>query len=400
MTQEDSSELTDDLLRRQRGWTYRGDAVQSRSRSVEGRRPQRSRYVKIQESLRNDLFNGRWELVGTSRISSRNEKFATVDLFSGCGGLSLGFKMAGFHSHLAVEVDPDASATYRRNFPDAFVWDDLVEKLPDRTALEAIDGQEVNVLLAGFPCQGFSVAGKRDPDDPRNKLFWQTIRFAALMRPWFVVLENVPGIITMQNGRVLEMIREEFSKIGYPGMSALVLEAADYGVPQYRPRTIFIANRFGETNPYPAKLKKPDEYVTIEEAIDDLAAEPRNPKLNHDWTHHSPSMEKRIAAVEPGGSLYDSYTDAWKRQYMGSPSMTVKENHGGTHIHYRLNRTLSAREMARLQSFPDDFIFEGRMKRAMFQVGNAVPPLLAKAIALALKPTLRRMHRQMADEAR
>lgn len=392
----DKTDLAAELKKRQRSWKYRGDAVTERKRSVRGRRAQRSRYVRVQAELLNSLFNGRWEWSDTSGVSARREGFNTVDLFSGCGGLTLGFDMAGFVSRLAVEVDPDASATYRRNFPSAYVWDDLVENLTDEQATEALGESDTHILLAGFPCQGFSVAGRRDPEDPRNKLFWQTIRFAKLLRPWFVVLENVPGIITMQKGHVFEMIREEFAKIGYPGMSTLVLEAADYGVAQYRPRAIFVANRFGYSNPYPKRVLEPADHVPIEAAIEDLASRSRDPSINHDWTHHSPQMVKRISAVEPGGSLYDSYTDAWKRQYEGVPSMTVKENHGGTHIHYRLDRTLSAREMARLQSFPDSFLFEGRMKRVMFQVGNAVPPRLANHIGLALKPSLRSIRARLA----
>jgi len=108
-------------------------------------------------------------------------------------------------------------------------------------------------------------------------------------------------------------------------------------------------------------------------------------------------MEGRIAQVPPGGSLYKSYYDAWKRQYRGVPCMTIKENHGGTHVHYELNRVLSAREMARLQTFPDSFIFWGTMKRAYFQIGNAVPPVLGRHIALALRPSLDRLAKEHSE---
>ena len=113
-----------------------------------------------------------------------------------------------------------------------------------------------------------------------------------------------------------------------------------------------------------------------------------DPSFNHEWTKHTTKMKERLSKVEPGCSLYDKYIDAWKRQYRGVPAMTIKENHGGTHIHYDLNRVISAREMARLQSFPDTYIFSGRMKRVMWQVGNAVPPLLAKNIGLALRHSM------------
>ena len=128
--------------------------------------------------------------------------------------------------------------------------------------------------------------------------------------------------------------------------------------------------------------------MPIEDAIGDLPDWERIPSLNHEWTRHSKEFEKRISKVPPGGSLYETFMDAYKRQYRGVPSMTIKENHGGTHIHPTLDRCISAREMARLQSFPDDFIFEGPMKKAMWQIGNAVAPFMARAIADALAPFL------------
>jgi DNA (cytosine-5)-methyltransferase 1 len=347
-----------------------------------------SRYTRVQRLLEQYLFNAPYNLVDPGTHALGSMVFTCVDLFAGCGGLALGFEKAGFKSELAVEMDRDAAATYRRNFPQAMVWADRIENLSDEELRNIMGDQTVHAILAGFPCQGFSVAGQRNPRDERNVLFRQVIRFADVLRPWFVVMENVPGIVTISHSKVFDAIYREFGEIGYRWMSALVLEPAAFGVPQFRPRVIFVANRFGLPNAFPKLLLEPKDYVPIEAAIDDLKLLPRDPSINHDWTYHSPEMEQRIAQVEPGGSLYDSYYDAWKRQYRGVPAMTIKENHGGTHIHYELNRTLSAREMARLQSFPDDFLFEGRMKRVMFQIGNAVPPLLAYHVALALRPTL------------
>ena len=197
-------------------------------------------------------------------------------------------------------------------------------------------------------------------------------------------MENVPGILTIQKGAVKQAICEAFDEIGYPNVSVAVLESAAYGVPQIRPRAIFIANRFGMPNPYPKPQLLSEHYTAIESAIDDLPEYTRIPEINHEWTRHSAEYMERLAKVPPGGSLYASYADAFKRQYPGKPSMTVKENHGGTHIHPYLNRVISAREMARLQTFPDSFIFEGSMKKAMWQIGNAVPPRLAECIGLAL----------------
>ena len=172
------------------------------------------------------------------------------------------------------------------------------------------------------------------------------------------------------------------------GVSVRILESAAFGVPQLRPRVIFIANRHGLPNPYPREILNESEYRTIESAIDDLKILGRNQMPNHEWTNHSAEFEYRLSQIKAGESLYSSFRDAFKRQYRDKPSMTVKENHGGCHIHYELNRVISAREMARLQTFPDDFIFSGRFKRVYWQIGNAVPCLLSYCIALSIRHQL------------
>ena len=188
----------------------------------------------------------------------------------------------------------------------------------------------------------------------------------------------------MQKGEVYKEILKQFADIGYPNMSVRILEAATFGTPQLRTRAIFIGNKLNRTNLYPLPQFDRSKYKTIESAIDDLKDLIPDPSINHEWTKHSKNFENRISQVPPGGSLYESFRDAYKRQYKGVPSMTVKENHGGTHIHYEKNRVLSARELARLQTFPDTFIFAGTMKRAYWQIGNAVPCLLAKNLAHAI----------------
>lgn len=192
----------------------------------------------------------------------------------------------------------------------------------------------------------------------------------------------------IQKGNFKQAICEEFDTIVYHHLSIAILESAAYGVPQIRPRVIFIANRFGMHNPYPKAQLLPGGYKPIESAISDLPAYTSIPEINHEWTRHSPEYMRRIAQVPPGGSSYETYLDAFKRQYPGLPSITIKENHGGTHIHPYLNRVISDREMARLQTFPDSFIFGGSMKKAMWQVGNAVSPQLAEGIGYALIPYL------------
>jgi len=311
-----------------------------------------------------------------------------VDLFCGAGGMTQGLVDAGFQPVASVEINPIASATHRRNFPKCHHFCGDIYEFEGEKWLSQINSPPIHLVVGGPPCQGFSIAGKRDPNDPRNHLFREFIRVVSEIKPWYVVMENVPGILTMQKGKIKEAIFEEFQSIGYKNISVAILESADYGVPQIRPRAIFIANRFNLPNPYPKAQLLQHEYEPIESVISDLPAYTPIPEINHEWTRHSPSYTERLAKVPPGGSLYETYVDAFKRQYPNKPSMTIKENHGGTHIHPHLNRVISAREMARLQTFPDSFLFEGTMKKAMWQIGNAVPPRLSECIGYALIPYL------------
>lgn len=350
-----------------------------------GTRDAISRYSKLKAKLDSDLFNNNWFEIDALAQAELPATINYIDLFSGAGGLSQGFKQAGLNKIMSVEIDKDASSTIRRNFPESHHFECNIEDLSNEEIRKAISDKTVHIVCGGPPCQGFSVAGLRNPHDPRNQLFKEFVRIVNVVKPWYVVLENVPGILTMQEGTVYQEIIRQFSAAGYENMSVRILEAATFGAPQLRTRAVFIGNRFGKRNPYPKEQFCKQTYRTIESAIDDLKNHPRDAKINHEWTAHSKKFEERIAKVPPGGSLYETFRDAFKRQYRGVPSMTAKENHGGTHIHYEKNRVLSARELARLQTFPDDFGFEGTMKRAYWQIGNAVPCILAKNIALALK---------------
>lgn len=353
------------------------------------KRPQLNRNSAMRKQLdQSGFFNLKSQWVDTTNSNMDTARYNVVDLFSGAGGISCGLRQAGYRPILGVEIDPDAASTYKLNFPNVPLFHGDIRKLSSEKLLDFVRGKTVHLVTGGFPCQGFSLAGYRDPNDERNKLYKEVVRVVQVLKPWYVVLENVPGIMTMTNGRVVETIINDFESIGYPEMSVHLLESAAYGVPQLRPRAIFIANRYGLKNPYPKPQLDSSHYVPIERAIDDLKERGPDKSINHLWTRHSPQFIERIKEVGPGESLYKTYQDAFKRQYKGVPAMTIKENHGGTHIHYELNRCISAREMARLQSFPDTFIFCGTMKRAMWQIGNAVPPLLFKNIGLALLPKL------------
>ncbi|MBW4575290.1 MAG: DNA cytosine methyltransferase [Aphanothece sp. CMT-3BRIN-NPC111] len=349
------------------------------------------RYERIQRELATVKRDSYQILVDINVPPKALHTYNFIDLFCGAGGMTQGLVQAGFNPVASIEISPIASATHKRNFPSCNHFCGDIHEFNTQEWLSTIGFPSIHLVVGGPPCQGFSVAGKRDPNDPRNYLFQEFIRIVSEVRPWYVVIENVPGILTMKQGKTKHAIIEAFENIGYTNVSIAILESAAYGVPQIRPRAIFIANRLGMQNPYPNPQLLPEQYKPIESAISDLPAYEPIPSINHEWTRHSPAYMERIAKVPPGGSLYETYVDAFKRQYPDKPSMTVKENHGGTHIHPYLNRVISAREMARLQTFPDSFIFEGTMKKAMWQIGNAVPPRLAECIGYALIPYLNRV---------
>jgi DNA (cytosine-5)-methyltransferase 1 len=244
--------------------------------------------------------------------------------------------------------------------------------------------RKLNIIAGGFPCQGFSVAGKRVVTDPRNFLYKQMLNVVKHLQPDFVVGENVPGLRYMQQGAVERKIVEDFRKAGY-NMQVAILCAADYGVPQKRHRLIFIGNRISKLNYYPLPLIDPSKYKTVKDAISDLMNLPDNEAINHSRTKHDARMVQRMAQVKQGEGISKKYKDSYRRLWWHRPAITVKANHGAGCIHPRRNRVITAREMARLQSFDDDFIFEGSKTAQQMQIGNAVPPLLAKAIALAVK---------------
>lgn len=311
-----------------------------------------------------------------------------VDLFCGAGGLSKGLEMAGLHGICGLDWFDEAGMTYRKNFNHPFVNGDI--KSADKkkefydTVKKQLKGRKLDVVAGGFPCQGFSMAGNRIVDDPRNSLYLELIEIVKTLQPNYVICENVKGLRSMLDGKVEQKILDDFKSIGYE-MNVATLCAADYTTPQKRERVIFIGNRIGVKNLHPKAMLEPKEYVTTGQAIADLMDHPEDPDFNHVPTKHRPDMAKRMAALEEGKSLYKGYSDAWKKCPWNEASCTIKENHGGVNIHPKLPRVLTAREMARLQSFPDDFIFEGPKNKQLVQIGNAVPPYLGKAIGMAIK---------------
>lgn len=316
-------------------------------------------------------------------------KYNFIDLFSGAGGLSCGMVMAGFNPVASVEIMPEAVETYKYNFIEKKKFKETVETRDIRSKevkeklYEAVKNVKVDIIVGGFPCQGFSMAGYRVVDDPRNSLYKEMKEIVEHLKPDYVVMENVEGLRSMLNGKVEEKIIEDYRKIGYE-INLTVLNSADYGVPQFRKRVIFIGNRIGKINYHPKPLYDDTNYVTLGQGIKRFMGMDENIEINHIFPRHTEEMKNRLALVSEGKSLYKNYSDAWKKSPWDKPSCTVKENHGGTNIHPKLPRCLTPRELAALQSFPDDFIFKGSKKWQLVQIGNAVPPLMGKAIGLAI----------------
>lgn len=338
-----------------------------------------------------------------------------IDLFSGCGGLSLGFEMAGFTGILAIDNWKDALITYAYNRKKSrTICGDLVTLDPFKIK-EEYSLTDVDVIIGGPPCQGFSVAGKRIIEDERNKLYKSFVGFVNCFRPHAFVMENVPNILSIGGGVVKDSIIKDFEKLGYK-VSVQVMTASDYGVPQNRRRAVFVGMADGQNFvfPEPFKTKKVTSFDALsdltEESLADGSPYSTEPMCdfqhyarknsigiyNHDITIHSEKTKEIIAMVPDGGNYKNLPIElqqtrkvhiAWTRLCSTKPSITIDTGHRH-HFHYKWNRIPTVRESARIQSFPDDFIFLCSKTSQYKQVGNAVPPLMAKAIALQLSNML------------
>ena len=315
-----------------------------------------------------------------------------IDLFSGCGGKSLGFVKKGFNNLFAIDIDKNACATYKKNFPNHLVLNEDIINLNEQRIKSIIGKKKVDLIIGGPPCQGFSIAGsigRNFIDDPRNHLFKEFARIVSILKPKYFIMENVARVYTHRNGNTRMEILKTFTKLGYD-VDCQIINSADYGVPQVRKRIIFIGNNKCIKNIFP-KIKTL-KYKNVFEAISDL------PKLssgqsseipNHNAMNHTDKMLTKMSFIKDGGNrkqipsnLQPKTGDIRKYIKYNSkePSICITGDMRKV-FHYNQNRALTVRELARLQSFPDDFIFCGNKISQQQQVGDAVPPLVSKALA-------------------
>jgi len=382
-------------------------------------------------------------------------KYKVLDLFAGCGGLSKGFEQAGFEIVAGNDILEHAGKTYQRNHPNTkFFLGDITNPEMKKQIIQYMKEKGCDIIIGGPPCQAYSMAGLRDPKDPRGKLFEEYVEIVKELQPKIFVMENVKGILTMKHERddlskeekkeleelrtveqeraellllrkqhknnsekfkwtqldekrleelkekvfelkhnlgnyqekVTSKIVKRFKKLGYD-VEFKLLNSANYGVPQKRERVIFIGKKGNGkiTHPEPTYSENGEnglkKWVSIKEAIGDLEDKKEDINFNHILTSHNEEFTDKIKNTPIGKSVFGNYSDAFFKAYPEQPSRTVKENHGGVFVHYKNNRVMTPRELARLQSFPDDFIFEGSKSQQLVQIGNAVPVRLAKAIA-------------------
>lgn len=296
-----------------------------------------------------------------------------VSLFSGAGGLDLGFIMAGHEIIWANDLYGDAVETYRRNIGDHIVCEDIRN-------VKASEIPDCDIVIGGFPCQGFSVANwKRHADDKRNILYKQLMRVIDEKKPKFFLAENVKGLTNMEKGKVFELVLQDFTSLGYK-VKWKILNAADYGVPQTRQRVIITGVRndidFDYEYPKPTHDKNGanglKKWVSVTDALEGIP----DPDTENDLPNHTYSKYKLNFSNYIGHRKLDPEKPA--------PTVTARgDNKGGVVIlpHPNALRRMSCRELATIQSFPLDYEFYGPNSSVYRQIGNAVPPLLAKAVA-------------------
>lgn len=333
-----------------------------------------------------------------------SQQYTAIDLFSGAGGLHIGFEEMGFKIELCVDNDALVEKTHRRNFPHIPMINRDINLVPTSEIRQYLKGDKVDIVIGGPPCQGFSTIGKRvssNPDtrarkDPRNELVITYARIIKELRPKFIIMENVKGILTLEHGAYLQNVLAILKEAGYEAGYKLI-NMADFGVPEIRERVIIVGNRLGlpVEFPTPDHSDNPDDCLPSWEncwdAIKDLAEMPDAPEFNHVALKHTEKNIERYKLIPEGGRLPEdklppelyrkNFGNTFKRLSRQRPALTMVPGNDAFPIHPTLNRTLTVREAARIQTFPDSMIFEGSRRQQGHQVGNAVPPLFSKKLA-------------------
>ena len=328
-----------------------------------------------------------------------------IDLFSGAGGLHIGFEQAGFEIRLCIDNDALVERTHKRNFPNIPMINHDIRDIPIETIASYLDGGAIDIIIGGPPCQGFSTIGKRvssDPEkrashDPRNELVLTYAKIIRELRPKFIVMENVKGILTLQGGAYLRNVMQQLHDAGYNAEYRLI-NMADFGVPEIRERVIILGNRIGMpvVFPNPDHSDNPDDglppWNNCWDAIKDLEALGDIPEFNHVALKHTEKNIARYRLIPEGGRLPESelppelyrrnFGNTYKRLNRNRPALTMVPGNDAFPIHPTLHRSLTVREAARIQTFPDTMIFEGNRRQQGHQVGNAVPPLFSYKLAM------------------
>lgn len=346
------------------------------------------------------------------------KRYKVLDLFCGCGGISEGYHLAGFDIAGGIDFNEYATVTFKHNFKKAKVHNIDIASFSNKQIKD--EYHDVDVIVGGPPCQGFSSANRwqKETEDPRNKLFFEYIRFVQQIKPKVIMIENVRGLLTRDNGYAIKRIQEILGSVDY-NINYQVLDASEYGVPQNRKRAIIVGIRKDYKDiifDFENLVKQPK--TTVEDAIGELydfeksedgkkllEREPNSPLrrflrnkdntvIDQDIVYPAEKVQKRISYVPQGGNWKDVPTELWPSDRQNRHSSAYKRldpktqsctidtgNAHSNYFHPLYNRIPTIRESARLQSFPDSFEFQGPRGSKYRQVGNAVPPLLAKAVA-------------------
>lgn len=318
----------------------------------------------------------------------KNEKYTVISTFAGCGGSSLGYKLAGFKELLAIDFDKNAVETFKLNFPEIPCWKKDIKLVKSKEILDFcnINKYDLDILDGSPPCQGFSTAGKFNVSDSRNNLFLEFVRLIDDLQPKIFVMENVSGMIKgKMKGKFLEIIKN-LRSLNY-NVKCKLTNAKYYDVPQSRERLIFIGVR-KDLNIEPSFPKPKNKIITIREALKNC------PDGLSQGFFEGKRLEiaKKIKQNKDGSSVIKNQSFNLKRLCWDNPSRTVlksigknNSHFGGGLIHPELNRHLTIPELKRISSFPDDFQFTGKFEEQWARIGNAVMPFFMKAIAENLK---------------